>query len=100
MGWSNAERVSSSMSQRGDVLALNFFLRTVLSFKKDACCHSATQPAKGGAMERFVNDQNVERYRRLACGTITEAERKILLSLLTEEKDKFNKSQKVRSNRH
>jgi hypothetical protein len=51
-------------------------------------------------MERFVNDQNIERYRRLACATITEAERKILLGLLADEKDKFNELQRSRTNPH
>jgi hypothetical protein len=38
-------------------------------------------------MDRFFNDQNLERLRRLIA--TTEAERKILLGLLTEERLKF-----------
>jgi hypothetical protein len=40
-------------------------------------------------MDRFFNDQNVERLRSLASIATTEAERKILLGLLTEERVKF-----------
>jgi hypothetical protein len=44
---------------------------------------------KGGAvMDRFFNDQNLERLRSLA-STTSEVERKILLGLLAEEKVKF-----------
>jgi hypothetical protein len=44
---------------------------------------------KGGAvMDRFFNDQNLERLRSLA-STTSEVERKILLGLLAEEKVKL-----------
>jgi hypothetical protein len=39
-------------------------------------------------MDRLVNDQNIERYRRLASAATTAAERKILLDLLAEERHK------------
>jgi hypothetical protein len=39
-------------------------------------------------LDRFINDRNVERYRKLACAATTSAERKALLSLLAEEKVK------------
>lgn len=39
-------------------------------------------------LDRFVNDQNIERYRRLAEAAATEAERKIMLELLAEEEAK------------
>jgi hypothetical protein len=39
-------------------------------------------------MDRFFNDQNLERLRSLA-STTSEVERKILLGLLAEEKVKF-----------
>ncbi len=37
-------------------------------------------------LDRFINDRNVERYRKLACAATTSAEREALFSLLTEEK--------------
>ena len=36
-------------------------------------------------MDRFINDQNLERLRKLANVSTTKAERKILFGLLTEE---------------
>jgi hypothetical protein len=42
-------------------------------------------------MDRFFNDQNLERLRSLASIATTEAERKILLDLLATEKVKFIK---------
>jgi hypothetical protein len=44
-------------------------------------------------MDRFVNHRNLESLRRLASIGISEAERKILLSLLAAEKVKFNEQQ-------
>ena len=40
-------------------------------------------------MDRFFNDQNLERLRSLASIATTEVERKILLGLLAEERVKF-----------
>jgi hypothetical protein len=40
-------------------------------------------------MDRFFNDQNLERLRSLASIATTEAERKTLLGLLAEERVKF-----------
>jgi hypothetical protein len=40
-------------------------------------------------MDRFFNDQNLERLRSLASIATTEAERKILFGLLAEESLKF-----------
>jgi hypothetical protein len=40
-------------------------------------------------MDRFVNEQNLARFRRLVSATITAAERKMLLVLLAEEEAKF-----------
>jgi hypothetical protein len=53
---------------------------------------------KGGAMdmERFVNDRNLKMLRKLANISTTEADRKILFGLLTEEKTKFIELQKAR----
>src|SRR6516165_5870327 len=39
-------------------------------------------------MDRFVNDRNLERYRKLACATTTRVERGMLLASLAEEKVK------------
>ena len=47
-------------------------------------------------MDRFINDQNLERLRKLANVSTTKAERKILFGLLTEEKAKFIELQKAR----
>jgi hypothetical protein len=40
-------------------------------------------------IDRFFNDQNLKRFRSLASIATTEAERKILLGLLAEERLKF-----------
>jgi hypothetical protein len=40
-------------------------------------------------MDRFFNDQNLERLRSLGSIATTEAERKTLLGLLAEERVKF-----------
>jgi hypothetical protein len=46
---------------------------------------------------KFVNDQNLERFRRLASAATVEAERRILLDLLAEEQIKFVELQKART---
>jgi len=48
-------------------------------------------------VERFVNELNLEQFRRLADGVTTEAERKILLELLAEEQIKFVELQKAKT---
>jgi hypothetical protein len=52
-----------------------------------------------GAMdvERFVNDQNIERFKKLANAATTEVERKILFSLLAKEQVKFIELQTIRT---
>ncbi|MGA3303793.1 MAG: hypothetical protein ABSC72_10965 [Methylovirgula sp.] len=45
-------------------------------------------------MERFINSENLKRYRKLASEATTEAERSKLLALLAEEKVKFVELQK------
>jgi hypothetical protein len=40
-------------------------------------------------MDRFVNRQNIERYRRLAIGTTNATERLQIMKLLAEEEAKF-----------
>jgi hypothetical protein len=46
------------------------------------------QTWKGGAMDmdRVFSDQNIEKYRKLASGTLTTPERRKLLVMLAEEK--------------
>jgi hypothetical protein len=41
------------------------------------------------AMDRFVNRQNIERYRRLAIETTNATERLQIMKLLAEEEAKF-----------
>jgi hypothetical protein len=48
-------------------------------------------------MDRFVNDQNIERFRKLASASTSETDRKILLGLLAEENAKFIDLQKARA---
>jgi hypothetical protein len=40
-------------------------------------------------MDRFVTSQNIERYRALASGFLTESERRMVLQLLAEENAKW-----------
>jgi hypothetical protein len=47
-------------------------------------------------MDRFVNELNLERFRRLASAALTAAERKILFVLLAEEEAKFIALNKAR----
>jgi hypothetical protein len=46
-------------------------------------------------MERFINRQNINRYRRLASETINATERQQILKLLAEEEAKFKLDQAV-----
>ena len=48
-------------------------------------------------MDRFVNEENLERFRRLASVSTTEPERKILFGLLADEQAKFFELQKSRT---
>lgn len=47
--------------------------------------------------DQFVNDQNLERFRKLADAVTTASERKTLLALLAEEHAKFIELQKLRA---
>jgi len=47
-------------------------------------------------MDRFVNDENLDRLRKLTNVSTTEDERKILFGLLADEKTKFIELQKAR----
>ena len=75
----------------------------MLSLEKGVACQFAANPVKGAAMDRFFNNQNIERYRKLASESTSGAERKLLLTLLAEDKAKFIELQKrprsIRSNR-
>jgi hypothetical protein len=46
-------------------------------------------------MERFINRQNIDRYRRLASKTTNATERQQILRLLAEEEAKFKLDQAV-----
>jgi hypothetical protein len=46
-------------------------------------------------VDRFINELNLERFRRLADAVTTTAERKVLLELLAEEKTKFVERQRT-----
>jgi hypothetical protein len=48
-------------------------------------------------MDRFVNDENLNKLRKLANVSTTEDERKILFGLLADEKTKFIELQKART---
>ncbi len=50
-------------------------------------------------MDRFINDKNLDRLRRLASVVTSEAERKTLLGLLAKEKATFVELQKAGSAR-
>jgi hypothetical protein len=47
-------------------------------------------------MDRFVNDRNLESYRKLACRTTTTAEREILFASRTEENVEFFRPRNAR----
>ncbi len=42
-------------------------------------------------MDRFFNQQNIDRYRQLASASTSEAERKSLLTILAAEKTEFKR---------
>ena len=48
-------------------------------------------------MDRFISEQNIARYRKLASSATTEAERKRLLELLAEEEAKSIEMQKAKA---
>jgi len=50
-------------------------------------------------MDRFYDEQNMARYRKLASEAVTEAERTRLLGLLGREMDKFTELHKARTPR-
>jgi hypothetical protein len=46
-------------------------------------------------MDRFINRQNIDRYRKLANETTDASERQQIMSLLAEEEAKFKLDQAV-----
>jgi len=40
-------------------------------------------------MERFVSQQNIERYRKLLDASTDETQRRMIFKLLAEEREKF-----------
>jgi len=43
-------------------------------------------------MDRFFDQQNIERYRQLATASTSEAERKLLVTLLALEEAEFKRA--------
>jgi hypothetical protein len=43
-------------------------------------------------LERFFNQQNIERYRKLFDKSTNEPERRLIFKLLAEEQDKFRQA--------
>ena len=50
-------------------------------------------------MDRFYDEQNIARYRKLASEAVTEAERTRLFDLLGKEMDRFSELHKARASR-
>ncbi len=50
-------------------------------------------------MDRFINRQNIDRYRRLASETTDATERQQIIRLLAEEEAKFRPDQAKRRRR-
>jgi hypothetical protein len=48
-------------------------------------------------MDRFYDEQNMARYRKLASEAVTDMERTRLLGLLGKEMDEFTELQKARA---
>jgi hypothetical protein len=46
-------------------------------------------------MERFVSQQNIERYRRLIDISTDEAQRRAIFKLLAEEQEKFRQTRET-----
>jgi hypothetical protein len=46
-------------------------------------------------MERFVGQQNIERYRRLIDISTDEAQRRVIFKLLAEEQEKFRQARET-----
>ncbi len=46
-------------------------------------------------MERFVTQQNIERYRRLIDISTDEAQRRVIFKLLAEEQEKFRQARET-----
>jgi rubrerythrin len=46
-------------------------------------------------MERFVSQQNIERYRKLLNISTNETERRMIFKLLAEEQEKFRQARET-----
>jgi hypothetical protein len=46
-------------------------------------------------MERFISQQNIERYRRLIDISTDEAQRRVIFKLLAEEQEKFRQARET-----
>ena len=46
-------------------------------------------------MERFIRQQNIERYRRLIDISTDEAQRRVIFKLLAEEQEKFRQARET-----
>jgi hypothetical protein len=46
-------------------------------------------------MERFVSQQNIERYRKLLDISTDEPQRRMILKLLAEEQEKFRQARET-----
>ena len=46
-------------------------------------------------MERFVIQQNIERYRRLLDVFTDDPQRRVIITLLTEEEEKFRQARET-----
>jgi rubrerythrin len=46
-------------------------------------------------MERFVSQQNIERYRKLLDISTNETERRMIFKLLAEEQEKFRQARET-----
>jgi hypothetical protein len=46
-------------------------------------------------MERFVSQQNIERYRRLLDPSTEESERRTIFKLLAEEQEQFRQARET-----
>jgi hypothetical protein len=58
---------------------------------------AAAEPVQreGRFMQRFFDEQNIKRYRQLASGALTAAERQALFTALSEEATSFRNSPRL-----
>jgi hypothetical protein len=61
----------------------------------DTGCFGERELIRESAMERFVSQQNIERYRKLLDISTNELERRTIFKLLAEEQEKFRQSREA-----